>query len=111
MVQVGDRFLETVEHGDGVPRRIGDRLRKQLQEPGSVRLEPPDRSMERWPQVGSPSEEAHFEQVVDRFDENLVVRVAGVGQHLDGTNEQAVRGVDIPVSVEQVIGARDRPGQ
>ncbi len=76
-----------------------------------MRLEPPDRSMERWPQVGSPAEEAHFEQVVDGLDENLVVRVRGVGRHVDGTDEQAVRGVDIAISVEQVIGARDRPGQ
>ena len=111
VVQLGDRFVEAVEHGDCVPCRIGDRLGQQLEEPGSMRLEPPDRSMERRPQVGSPSEEAHFEQVVDRLDEHLVVRVAGVGRGFDGADEQAVRGVDIPVSVEQVIAGCDRPGQ
>ena len=98
------------EHGDGVPRRIRNRLREELQEPGDGRLKSPDRSIERRPQVGSTSEEAHLEQVVDRFDEDLVVGVAGVGQHLDRTNEQAVRGVHIPVAVEQVIAARDRTG-
>ena len=106
-----DRFFEAVERGDGIPCRIGDRLRKQLQEPGSMRLEPPHRSMERRPQVGSPSEEAHFEQVVDRLDEHFVMGVAGVGRGVDGADEQAVRGVDIPVSVEQLIAGCDRPGQ
>ena len=96
VIQIGDRFFEAVEHGDCIPCRIGDRLGEQLQEPGSMRLEPPHRSMERRPQIRSPSEEAHLEQVVDRLNEHLVVRVAGVGRGFDGTDEQAVRGVRHP---------------
>ncbi len=111
VIQVGDRLFEAVEHGDGISCRIGDRLGQQLEEPGSVRLEPPHRSMEWWPQLGSPSEEAHFEQVVDRLDEHLVVRVGGIGRGFDGADEQAVRGVDIPISVEEVIAGCDRTGQ
>ena len=76
-----------------------------------MRLEPFDRSMERRPQVGSPAEEAHFEQVVDGFDEHLVVHGRGIGRGFDGADQQAVRGVDIPITVQQVIGAGDRPGQ
>ena len=37
--------------------------------------------------------------------------VAGVGRGFDGADEQAVRGVHIPIPVEQVIAGCDRPGQ
>ena len=111
MAQLRDRLVELTERGDGVSRRIGDGLRKQLEEPGRTRLEPPDRSMEGRPQVGSPPEEAHLEQVVDRLDENLVVRSGGVGCGFDGTYEQPVRGVHIPITIQQVIARRDRAGQ
>ena len=76
-----------------------------------MRLEPRERSIERWPPICLPSEEAHFEQVVDRFNQNLIVRVGGGGRCFDGADEQAVRGVEITISVEQVISGRDRPGQ
>jgi hypothetical protein len=76
-----------------------------------VRPEPPDRPVERRPQVGPPAEEAHFEQVVDRFNEYLILHIGGIGHHLERTSEQAVRGVDIPIAVEQVIGARDCSSQ
>jgi hypothetical protein len=52
---------------------------------------------------------AHFKQVVDRFNQNLVVRVGGVGRCFDGAGEQAVRGVEITISVEQVIAAATAP--
>ena len=111
MVQVGDRVVELVEDGDRVPRWVGDGVRQQVEEPRNVRLQSRHGPAEWWPQIGSISEVAHFEQGVDGFDEDLVVSVAVLGQHLDGADEQSVRGVYIAVTVEQVIGARQRPGQ
>jgi hypothetical protein len=56
--------------------------------------------------VGAAAEEADHDQGVERLDEDLVVRVAGIVKFVDGGDQQPVGDLDVAVAVQQVVGAR-----
>src|SRR6185437_6876600 len=91
----------------GIFKRLGD----EPEELGRARREPPDGTIERFPEFRPAPVEANLEKEEDRLDQYFIVGVAGVRACLDGTGQKPVRGVDIAYSIEQVIGGCHRPGQ
>jgi hypothetical protein len=107
LAEAGDGRVGAGQHGRGEARRVTEGLGQDRQEFRRPRREPVDGILQGRPQVGAPAEEADHEQGVERLDQDLVVRVAGVAQLVDGGGQQPVSGVDVTVAVEQVIGPGD----
>ncbi len=107
LAEVGDGGVGAGQHGRGEAGRVAEGLGEDRQELGRAWYEAVDGVLQGWPQVGAAAEEADHDQGVERFDQDLVVGVAGVVQFVDGGGQQPVGGVDVAVAVEQVIGAGD----
>ena len=107
LAEAGDGGIGAGQHGRGEAGRVAEGRRQDRQQLGRARQEPVDGVLQRRPQVGAAAEEADHDQGVERLDEDLVVRVAGVVLLADGGEQQPVGGVDVAVAVQQVIRAGD----
>ena len=109
--QARDGSVHLGKYGGCGTDRVGVGLTEQIQVHGDIRREPAHSGMKGRPQFGPSAEPAHHEKGRNSLENPCVADPVGPGLILDGLGQQAVRGDDITVPVEEHEGGRYRGEQ